>query len=338
MYDCYTAFICDDGFEPSSTGNAHSSTAVVNPVALLEGIVNNNNIRASENPIQHHDSNNHSTTFGEHSSAETNVQGVNPHRKTLVDINSCEQPHSDNAAPGEVHAHRIEPENKDQRKSTEPSLVTSQVIMTENLDFEDLVHVARRDSVCASALGDCSVKAAANSEETASEVVDLVCKAAQDAHGEAEIAEIAENAENDSVEAGFEGENPASDVTGSSPSCRISCRPMRPSRGIHPINNSPPSVSNKPRHALSPQPSRGVQPIMSETFALSVIIKTAQDPQPIPTGVLDPNLSEPSSSESDLTRRPESRKRAAVKQSPEAAKRAKQCDEGMSLVLIRPDH
>lgn len=111
--------------------------------------------------------------------------------------------------------------------------------MTENLDFEDSGLGLSQDPVCPSALDECLVKAAPGA-------VFLACKAAQDAQGEAE------NTETDSVEAAFEGGDPALDVSCPSPRGNI-CRPLRPSRDIHPIDNSPSSVSvsAKRRHALS---------------------------------------------------------------------------------------
>lgn len=152
--------------------------------------------------------------------------------------------------------------------------------MTENLDFEDSGLGLSQDPVCPSALDECLVKAAPGA-------VFLACKAAQDAQGEAE------NTENGSVEAAFRGENPASDVVCPLPARRNIRRPMRPSRGIHPIGDSP--------------------SVTSQTLNLSVVIETASEP------------------------RPESRKRAAVKQTSETAKRARKYDEGIFLFLATPN-
>ena len=54
--------------------------------------------------------------------------------------------------------------------------------------------------------------------------------------------------------------------------------------------------------------------------------------------VIDLIISESSSSKSNPIPRPESRKRATAKQILKIAKRAKECDERMFLVLTRPNY
>lgn len=152
-----------------------------------------------------------------------------PPPETLVDTVPSEESDYDNAAPEEVSAHRIKPEKNNQRKSAESDTVTSQVSMTENLNFEDSGLELSQDPVCPSALDECLMKAAPRA-------VFLACKAAQNAQGEAE------NTETDSVEAAFEGGDPALDVSCSSPRRNI-YRPLRPSHNIYPIDNSPSSIS-----------------------------------------------------------------------------------------------
>ena len=225
-----------------------------------------NNTRASDNAIKYHGSNNLATTFCENYTFEACAQDRKPDREALVDTVSCEKSDCDNAARKGFPTHRIEPEISQQRESAEPDTATSQVAMTENINFGDLGLESSHDPVCASALDECPVKAAANSEEATPEAVFL------DGQGEAE------NTENVSVKAVFEGENPTSEVIRPSSCHHNICRPVRPSRDIHPIDVSPSFVSGKRRHALSLKPSFGVQPIMSQTFALSVSLK----PQGIP--------------------------------------------------------
>lgn len=294
-------------------GDDHVAIAAINSVALPNAMIINDNTRASDSAIEYHGSNNLATIFCENFTFKAYAQDNNPDRETLVGTVSCEKSAYDNAAPKGFPTHSIEPEISQQRESAEPDTATSQVGMTENIDFEDLGLESSHDPVCASALDECLVKAVANSKEAIPEAVFL------DAQGEAE------NTDNVSVEAVFEGQDPTSKVIRPSSHHNICC-PMRPSRDIHPMDVSPSFVSGKRRHAQSLKPSFGVQPIMSQTFALSVVIKTARDPQTVSTRVADPGVLESSSSENDPIQLPESRKRAAVKQILETAKRAKGCN------------
>ena len=153
----------------------------------------------------------------------------------------------------------------------------------------------------------------------------MTCKAAQDTG-------------NKPVKAAFEGENLVPDAICPSTPRRKTCRPLRPSRDIHPIYKSPSSMPAKRRHAVSIRPSRGVQPIMSQTFARAVVVKATSDPQTVLTKATDSTVSESSSAESDPVPQLESRKREAARKMVETAKRARQSDECMSLILIMPSH
>lgn len=281
------AFSYDEGFFSSSMPYDCMVTATIDPLALADAAIIKDNIRTSDKAIEHHGCDSLAATVCKDSSIEVNVQDVNPHRETLVDGVPCSNSDRDNAAPGEVPAHSIEPKCNDEGKSAEPDTVTPQVGITENLAFEDSGLGISQDSGCASALGGCHLKAAANTEDAAPRAIFLACKATRDTQGEAE------NTENGSVEAAFRGENPASDVVCPLPARRNIRRPMRPSRGIHPIGDSP--------------------SVTSQTLNLSVVIETASEP------------------------RPESRKRAAVKQTSETAKRARKSDEGIFLFLATPN-
>ena len=303
MYDPSSAFTHDDFFQ-SSIENDHVSTVAV---------------PASENATQHQRPNIPVTTICGKSSAEAGVPDLNPHREILVDTISRGESGTDSVAHEEVPVHRIEPKDRDQQKIAESDTVTSQGDMIE---IEDLGLGTNQDSVCAPTLHECPVKAAASCEEAAPGTVLMVCEAAQDAQSDVK------KTGNESVQAAFEGENLASDICPSAPRRNV-CRPMRPSRGIHPIDKSPSFVSAKRRHAVSLRPSRGVQPIMSQTFALAVVVEAASDPQTVLTRATDSTVSDSSSSESDPVPQPESRKREAAKQIVETAKRARQSDECM---------
>lgn len=114
MYDSTSAFT-HDGFESTNMGNDHVTTAPTNPVALSDALINNDNIQASDNTIEHHGSSNIATTFCENVSVKANVHGANPPPpQTLVDTVPSEESDCDNAAPEEVPAHRIKPEKNNQ--------------------------------------------------------------------------------------------------------------------------------------------------------------------------------------------------------------------------------
>lgn len=187
----------------------------------------------------------------------------------------------------------------------------------ENLDLENPKLVTSQDSVCA--------PAAANSEESP-EAILQACKASQDK---------AERNEDGSVEVA--SENLASAVICPSSPQRNSCRQLRPSRDIQPINRSPSSTPVKQRHTRRLRPSFGVQPVMSSTFTVMSSVKITSRPQSALNTVIDLTALDDSSSESDPSPRPGSRKRAAPKESLETAKRAKEYSEGMRLVLNRSD-
>ena len=109
------------------------------------------------------------------------------------------------------------------------------------------------------------MKDAANCEETTPKAVLITYKTSQDTQSDAK------NTENKPVKAVFEGENLTPDAICPSTPRRKTCRPIRPSRDIHPIHKSPSFVSVKRRHAVSLRPPRGVQPIMSQPHALAVV-------------------------------------------------------------------
>lgn len=328
MDDQTSAFTYDDGFfESSGVGDDDVILTAIDALPPPDAMRIDDDIWTSNNAIDHHGSNILATTFRDEFSVEANVQGADSYRETLADTFPCEKSDRDYVAPVSRNFSEIEPKINDQRNSAEPDTATSPVGMTENLDFKDSELGISQDPVCTSALDECPVKA--------TPVADfLACEAAQDTQGEAERAEKAENG---SVEAALEGKNPASDVVCPSSPRRNICRSMRPSRDVHPIDDSLSFVSAKRRHAPSLQPSRGVQPIMSQTLALSVVIEVASGPLAALPRVAESTALD-FSLESVHVPRPESRKRAAAKEMLKEAKRVRQSDEGISLVLTRPDY
>ena len=308
-------------------GDDHVVIAAINSVALFNAMIINDNTRASDSAIEYYESNNLATTFCKNYTFEACTQDSSPDREALVDTVSCEKSDCDNAAPKGFSTHRIEFEISQRRESVEPDTATSQVGMFENINFGNLGLESSYDPVYASTLDECSVKAAVNFEKTTSETVFLNSQ------------DEAENTDNETIEVIFENENPISEVIRPSSSHYNIGRFMRSSRDIHPMDVSPFFVSGKRRHALSFKPSFGVQPIMSQTFTLSVVIKIARDSQTVSTRVVNPGILESWSSENDSIQLPESRKRAAVKQILETAKRTKGCNQhNLSLVLTRPYH
>lgn len=232
-------------------GEDHVAIAAINSVVLPNAMIINDNIRASDSAIEFHGSNNLATTFCENFTFKAYAEDNNPDREALVDTVSCEKSDCDDAIPKGFPTYRIEPEISQQRESAEPDTASSQIGMTENIDFEDLGLEGNHDPVCASALDEYPIKAAANFEEATPKAVFL------DIQGEAK------NTNNVSIEAVFEGQDPTSEVVRPSSSHHNICHPMRPSRDIHPIDVSPSFASGKRRHALSLKPSFGVQPIIS---------------------------------------------------------------------------
>ncbi|KAF6238795.1 hypothetical protein HO173_003302 [Letharia columbiana] len=317
MDDQTSAFTYDNGFfESSGVGDDDVILTAIDALPPPDAMRIDDDIWTSNNAIDHHGSNILATTFRDEFSVEANVQGADSYRETLADTFSCEKSDRDYVAPVSRNFSEIEPKINDERNSAEPDTATSPVGMTENLDFKDSELGISQDPVCTSALDECPVKA--------TPVADfLACEAAQDIQGEAERAE---KAENDSVEAALEGKNPASDVVCPSSPRRNICRSMRPSRDVHPIDDSLSFVSAKRRHAPSLQPSRGVQPIMSQTLALSVVIEVASGPRAALPRVAESTALD-FSLESVHVPRPESRKRAAAKEILKEAKRVRQSDE-----------
>ena len=338
MCDHISAFTHDDGFEftpdgsfeSSNTGNDDVATAALNSVALSDAIIINDNIWSSDNTFQHLGGSILTATFDEDLPAEDNVEGVNLDHETLVEATRCGDSDHDKAELGRVPAHGIEPNTNDQVKTADSDTVISPINMTEDLDIEALVVGTSQDPM--SALDKYPVKTAAASEEAMPGVLFLACKGAPDAQGEVE------DTGNDTVKAAVEGDNPASAVISRPPNPGKTYPQMRPSRGIHPIGRPSSPASVKGRHAHPLRPSREVQPIISQTVAMSVVIGIVSDCQTVPVRVADANMSESPSSERDPLLSPEPRKRAAAKQRSGTAKRAKQCDERTSLILIRPDH
>ena len=320
MYDSSSAFTHDD-FQ-SSIEDDHVSTAAFNTVTLPEAVVISNNILASEHVTQHDTANNLVTAVCGESSIEADLQDLNPHGEILVDTVSYGESGNVNVAPEEVPVHRIDPKISDRLKTAESDTVTFQGDMIE---IRDLGHGINQDPMCAPTLHEFPVKAAASCEEAVPRAILMTCKAAQDTG-------------NKPVKAAFEGENLVPDAICPSTPRRKTCRPLRPSRDIHPIYKSPSSMPAKRRHAVSIRPSRVVQPIMSQTFARAVVVKATSDPQTVLTKATDSTVSESSSAESDPVPQLESRKREAARKMVETAKRARQSDECMSLILIMPSH
>ena len=209
-------------------------------------------------------------TLCENFPALANAESAIPRLETLADISSGGRSDCDNAAAGEDPTHRFKPKITDQRKSAEPDAAIPQIGMTENLDLEEARLGTNHDSVSA---------AAANSEESPEAVIQA-CKAALGK---------AESSEDGSVEAAFKGENHASAVVRPSSPHRSVCPSLRPSRDIHPINNSPSFTLAKQRHAKSLRPSRGIQPIMNQMLAVSIVVGTSNRPKTAAAQVIDSN-------------------------------------------------
>ena len=253
MYDSSSAFTHDD-FQ-SSIVDDHVPTAAFNTVTLFDAVAISNNILASEHVTQHDTANILVTTICGESSSKADVQDLNPHHKSLVDAISYTESGNLIVAPEEVPVHRIDPKISDPQKTAEPDTVTFQGDMIE---IKDLGHRINQDPVYAPTLHKFPVKATASCEEAVPRAILMTCKVTQDTG-------------NKPVKAAFEGENLVLDAICSSTPRRKTCRPLRPSRDIHP-----------------------------------------------------PQL--------------ESRKREAAKKMVETAKRARQSDECMSLILIMPNH
>ena len=327
MDDQTSAFTCDDGFfESAWTGDDDVIHTAVNPLMPPDATRNNDIIGASNNAIYHRRINILTTISCEESSVGANFQAVESHSETLVNAISCEKSDYDSVGSVGRCFFRIEPEISDQRNSAESDSATSPAGMTENLVLGGMGLGISQDPVCASALDGCAVNAAADSEEDVPPIVLQAYKAAQKTQGEGE---------DDLAEKALEGENTASDVLCPSPR-RKTYRPMRPSRGVHPIDDSQPFAERRLAPPL--RPSRGVQPMISQKTALSVVIETASDPRAVVPRVTDSSLMEFSSSESGYVSPPVSRKRATAEETSETAKRVRQSDEGISLALIRYDH
>lgn len=327
MDDQTSAFTCDDGFfESAWTGDDDVIHTAVNALMPPDATRNNDTIGASNNAIYYRRTNILTTTSCEESSVGANLQAVESHPETLVNAISCEKSDYDSVGSVGRCFSRIEPETSDQRNSAESDSATSPAGMTENLVLGGMGLGISQDPVCASALDGCAVNAAADSEEDVPPIVLQAYKAAQKTQGEAE---------DDLAEKALEGENTASDVLCPSPR-RKTYRPMRPSRGVHPIDDSQPFAERRLAPPL--RPSRGVQPMISQKIALSVVIETASDPRAVVPRVTDSSLMEFSSSESGYVSPPVSRKRATAEETSETAKRVRQSDEGISLALIRYDH
>ena len=307
MEDQTSAFTYDDGFFASTTIGESLITAAVDPVGLPNDLIIKGDEWISDNIIDYHGSEIIGKTYDEDSSAEANVQGVNPHYETLADSMSCQKLDFDNAAHREVPAPSIESESSDQWKAAEPDPVTSQASTTENIDSQDLELETSQKPIHTPAFEKCLRNAPAHSEDATLETVASACKAAQDTQSEAQKGD------------------PAPDVG----------RPSsRPSRDVHPIGNSSPGVSVEPRSIRPLQPSRDVQPIRSQRCAVAIIVRTDRRPQNVSTRV-DPSMSEESWSESSLVSRCESRKRMAEKDTSETVKRVKQSDKGILLVCMK---
>ena len=315
MYDPSTAFTHDELFE-SSIRDDCVTNAVVKAMALPDTAAKSDSVPTSDNAAQHSGSNNLATGK---SSAEGNLRDVNLHHEALVDFISDGESDSNNTVLEEVPVQEIDPENSNQQKSAVPGTITSQVGMTE---VEDLRLDTNHHPVSALTLNGRSVTAATSCEEPAPGAVVMGCEATQDTPSDAK------DARNEPI-GPAERENLASGAICPSTPRKNTCRPMRPSRDVYPINKSPSSVS----YPLSLQPSPGVQPVTRQTYALSVVVEAADDSLAGPTLT----ASESSSSDSDSKLPPGSRKRGAVKQIEETAKRARQYDKGISLVLRRPD-
>ena len=296
-------------------------------MTLPDAVIMSNNILASEHVTQHDTANILVTTICGESSIEVDLQDLNPHGEILVDTVSYGESGNVNVAPEEVPVHRIDPKISDRLKTAELDTKTAEsdtvTFQGDMIEIRDLGHGINQDPMCAPTLHEFPVKAAASCEEAVPRAILMTCKAAQDTG-------------NKPVKAAFEGENLVLDAICSSTPRRKTCRPLRPSRDIHPIYKSPSSMPAKRRHAVSIRPSRGVQPIMSQTFARAVVVKATSDPQTVLTKATDSTVSESLSAESDPVPQLESRKRKAARKMVETAKRARQSDECMSLILIMP--
>ena len=277
MYDSSSAFTHDD-FQ-SSIEDHYDSTAAFNAVTLPDAVAIGDNILASEHITQHHSVNILVTTICAKSSAEADVQDLNPHRETLEDTISYGESGNVNVAPEDILVHRIEPKNSDSQKTAEPDTVISQGDMIET---KDLGHGINQDPVCAPTLHERPVKDAASSGEAASGAILMTCKAAQDTQSDAK------NTGNKPVKAAFEGENIASDAICPSTPRRNTCHPMRPSREIHPSRrgiyetwihfNEYPFLENRDESTVPDVP---VSQIMTQLQDLSVLTATGHTIQSI---------------------------------------------------------
>ena len=237
----------------------------------------------------------------------------------FVDTDLYERSDNDSVAHEEAPTHNVEGKDNEQLKSAESDTVISQVGI--NLGIEDSGLETSQDIVCVSALDECSVNAAVNFEEFASETNFPACEAAQGIQSEAK------DIESDLIETAVGGEQLAPDVMRPSLRRHNISAPMRPSRDIHPIGSS---LSPEPRRL---RPSRGVQPIMSRSFAVSVLIENVNDVQTVLTSV-----TASSASETYPILHAEHRKRASAEQILETTKRARRADECMPLVVSTRDH